>query len=138
MLSTLKAIRPGEHGQALIEMAIVLPVFFLLLFGVFAFSLVFFGRGNAICAANVAARYAALHSSTALVPSTTASIKSCATAYLATAPVSGTTVNITYSAGNTVGGTVTVTVTVRYPTGIPFYGDGSITVAGSALRTITR
>lgn len=30
----IKRLRKGEHGQALVEMALVLPLFFLLLFGV--------------------------------------------------------------------------------------------------------
>lgn len=30
----IRRLRKGEHGQALVEMAIVLPLFFLLLFGV--------------------------------------------------------------------------------------------------------
>lgn len=122
----------------LIEMAIVLPIFFLLLFGIFSYSIILFGRGNAICAANVAARYAALHSSTAVVPSTSASIKSYASAFLYAAPASGTTVTTTYSSSNTVGGTVTVTVDVTYPILIPFYGSRSLTVSASSQRTISR
>lgn len=31
----IRRLRQGEHGQALVEMALVLPLFFLLLFGVF-------------------------------------------------------------------------------------------------------
>jgi Flp pilus assembly protein TadG len=122
----------------LIELALVLPTFFLLVFGIFNFSLVLLGRGNAICAANMAARYAALHSSTALAPSTTDSVKSYASGFLFTAPASGTVITPAYSAGNTVGGTVTVTVSMTYLTFLPFYKNSSITVSGSAQRTITR
>ena len=122
----------------MIETALVLPLFFLLLFGIFTYSLILFGRGNSICAANMTARYAALHSSTAVVPSTVATVKSYATSFLIGAPASGATVTPTYSAGNTVGGTVTVTVSVTYPTGIPFHGGGNITITAAAKRTISR
>jgi Flp pilus assembly protein TadG len=137
-LSGLKKAGRDETGAMLIEMAVVLPTFFMLLFGIFSFSIALFGRGNAICAANEAARYASVHSATALVPSSTASVKSYAAGFLYAAPTAGTVISTTYSAGNVVGGTVTVTVSVTYSTGIPFYGIHNVTVTGSSQRTISR
>ncbi len=136
-LSHARGLRRKEHGSFLIEAAIVLPLFFILLFGIFSYSLILFGRGNAICAANQAARYAALHSSTALAPSTTSSIKSVATAYLGSFTPANT-VTVSTPSGNIVGGTVTVTVSITYAIGTAFYSGGSITVTGSAQRTISR
>lgn len=117
-----------------------MPVFFMLLFGIFTYSMILFGRGNAICAANVAARYASMHSSTSLVPSTLANIKGYATPYLYGVASPASDVSVTYNPANTnvVGATVKVTVSVTYPTGIPFYGGGSVTITGTAQRTISR
>jgi len=122
----------------LIEMAIVLPVFFLLLAGIFTFSMVLFGRGNVICAANAAARYAAVHSATAVVPSTIASVTAYAQSFLIGAPSGGSSVQVTYSAGNTVGGNVTVVVTTTYSAAIPFYGAHPLAVSASAQQIISR
>ncbi len=59
----------------MVEMAVVLPVFFALLFGLFGFSVALFGTMNANYAVNTAARYASLNSSTSLFPATTQSIQ---------------------------------------------------------------
>jgi Flp pilus assembly protein TadG len=87
--SRLRDPRGDERGSELVELAVILPVFFLLLFGLFNFSIVLFGYSNATYATRAATRYAALHSSTSLVPSTTASIQSYATQFLFAAPAGG-------------------------------------------------
>jgi Flp pilus assembly protein TadG len=132
------ALLAGQCGSTALETALVLPTFFLLVFGLFYFSIVLFGFCNATFASRAAARYACLHSSTSLAPATTASVQAVASPYLPGAPLATTTVLPTWSPSNTVGGTVTVSITLVYSVGIPFTTLRSITVGSTAQRTILR
>jgi len=122
----------------LLETALVLPVFFLLLFGLFYFSIALFGFCNATYASRAAARYASLHSSTSLSPCTTASVQSVVAPYLAVTPAATSTVTTVWTASNTIGSTVSVSVTLVYSVGIPFSKLNAITVGSTAQRTIIR
>ena len=128
----------GEHGATSIEMAVVLPVFFLLLFGLFSLSIVFFGYGNAVFAARVGARYASLHSATSLSPCTPTVIQNLVTPYLWAAPAGGVTVSTTWNPTNTVGTTVSVSVRIVYPLGTSILSAGQVTVGSTAKRVIAR
>jgi Flp pilus assembly protein TadG len=128
----------GGSGQALIEMALVLPAFFLLLFGLFTFSIILFGYVNATFACQLGARYASLHSSTSIAPCSSSSITTLVTPYLWAAAQNQVTVATNWSPGNTVGSTVSVSVTIVYPIGIPFFSQSQITAGSTAQRTITR
>jgi Flp pilus assembly protein TadG len=138
----------NESGQALIEMAVALPAFFLLLFGIFAFSFVLFGWCDVTFDTRGAVRYASIHSNTALVPATPTTVAA-AVAQVLFANQSTTTV--TYSGSNpasapvggsspfnTIGGTVVVSVTATYSVVMPFTNYTTFTVASSAQRTISR
>jgi len=128
----------GELGSTVLETALVLPPFFMLLFGLFNFSIVLFGYCNATFSSRAAARYASLHSSTSLSPCTTASVTAVITPYLAVTPGAAATVTPAWPSGNTVGNTVTVTVKLVYSVGIPFSSLKTVTVGSTAQRTIQR
>ncbi len=128
----------GELGATAIETALVLPTFFLLLFGIFNFAIVLFGYCNATYASRAAARYASLHSSTSLAPSTTASVQSVVTPFVLATQAGATTVTTVWTPSNTVGSTVTVSVTIAYTLGIPFSTLRNVSVGSSMQRTITR
>lgn len=66
----------GEHGNTLVEMAAVLPIFFALLIGIIQCSLFLYNYCNAVYAVRVACRYASLHSASSVNPVTTAEIDS--------------------------------------------------------------
>jgi Flp pilus assembly protein TadG len=53
--------RDGERGQSLVEMALVLPIFFLFLFGIFDFGFAFFSQMSLMNAAQEAAHAASVH-----------------------------------------------------------------------------
>ena len=65
-LTTLR--RPRGRGQALVEFALVFPMFMLLVFTIITFGLYVFYNQQLANAAGEAARYAAVHSSTAQCP----------------------------------------------------------------------
>jgi Flp pilus assembly protein TadG len=119
-------------------MAVLLPVFFLLLFGLFNFSIILFGYCNAGFAARLGARYASLHSSTSLAPCTSSAITSIVTPYLWAGTQNQVTVATIWAPGNTVGSTVSVSVTIVYPTAIPFFSITRVTVGSTAQRTVMR
>jgi TadE-like protein len=60
--------RARGHGQALVEFALVFPLFLILLFSIISFGLYVFYNQQLANAGREAARYAAVHSSTAQCP----------------------------------------------------------------------
>ena len=143
-----RAAMGNESGQALIEMAVALPTFFLLLFGIFEFSFVLFGWCNVTSDTRSAVRYASIHSNTALVPATPTTVTAAVAQVLF---ANGSTTTVTYPSSNptsttvggssplnTIGGTVIVSVTATYSVIMPFTNYTSFTVASSAQRTISR
>jgi hypothetical protein len=64
----LRVGRFGHSGQALVEFVLVFPLFLLLLFSIISFGLYIFYNQQLANAAREAARYAAVHSSTAQCP----------------------------------------------------------------------
>lgn len=60
--------RAGSRGQALVEFALVFPLFMLVLFGIIIIGLGVFFQQEIASAARDAARYAAVHTSTAVCP----------------------------------------------------------------------
>jgi Flp pilus assembly protein TadG len=138
IFATSRSLLKGEEGSTVLETALVLPPFFLLLFGLFSFSIVLFGYCNATFSSRAAARYASLHSSTSLSPCTTATVTAVVTPYLAVTPGATATVTPAWPSGNTIGNTVTVTVKLVYSLGIPFSTLKTVTVQSVAQRTIMR
>ena len=127
---------PREDGGSLVEMAIVLPTFFLLLFGFFNIAFVMFGIADINYAANMTARYASLHSNSSLSPATVADVKAYAVAnlYLPGSDTAGVIVNYS-TLGNTVGQGVGIGI---YYNAAPGMALKNFTVTAQAFRYITR
>ena len=132
-----KQIRDDRGGAAL-EMALVLPVFFVLLFGLFSFAIILFGYGNATYASRAGARFASLHSTTSLSPCTTTSVQNFVMPFLWAAPSGGVVVATAWNPGNTVGSTVNVSISIIYPIGMSVLSAGHVTVASGAQRIVAR
>lgn len=98
-MATLKPFRTGEQGQAIVEMALTLPLLLLIVFGMFDFGLLFQKFEVVTNAAREGARLAVLTSEY-----TTTDAQSRALDYLASGGISGSC-----SAGTA--GSVCVTVT---------------------------
>ena len=127
-----------DRGGAAIEMAIVLPVFFVLLLGLFSFAIILFGYGNATYGSRAGARFASLHSTASLTPCTAASVQNFVMPFLWAAPSGGVNVATVWNPSNVVGGTVNVTVTIVYPIGVSVLSAGHVTVASAAQRIVAR
>ncbi len=121
----------------MIEMAVALPTFCLLLIGFFQFGIVLFGYGNATYAAEAGARFASVNSTSSLLPCSATTVQALVASYLY-APPSGVTVTTSWTAGNTIGSSVNVTVKMTYPISIPFLSLTQVSIGSSAQRTITR
>jgi Flp pilus assembly protein TadG len=121
----------------MVEFALVIPAFFILLFGFIQFSIIFFGYCNAKYASQVAVRYAIVHGSLSATPCTNIALTNIAKQYLWGAPSGAITVTSTWSPDNNPGSTVTVRVSILYKTLIPFSSLSTIPVGASAQGTIS-
>jgi Flp pilus assembly protein TadG len=128
--------RALQHGTAAIEMALVLPVYFLLVHGIVQLCFVIFGYNNATYAASIATRYAAVHGTGSTYQCTSTDVQTVATQYLWGAPRNAVTISTTWSPDNNPGSKVTVRISMVYPTAIPFSRMRQITVGTSAQAII--
>ncbi len=126
----------GQKGSAMIEYALVLSVFFMLIWGFIQFSLILFGFNNATYASRIAIRYAVVHGSTATYTCTSTDISNIITPLLWGAPSGGTTIVTTWNPNNTPGSTVSIKVAIQYTPAIPFFPRKAFTVGTTAYGTI--
>ena len=110
LLSTLEKRHAGirswtaiarQEGSGLIEVAVVLPVFCLLLFGIFAFSMAMVSYLSATYWLREAARYAGMHSLTSISPASPAYLSNLVTSniFLPGGTTPTVTVNYVYYVG---------------------------------------
>jgi Flp pilus assembly protein TadG len=143
----LRRLLPDPNGATIIEAAIILPVYFLVLFGVFEYAIVLSGWAGATYGARQAARYASIHSPTSLAPCGSASSAGCPQETALIQPFiwgaanNGLTVNTKWVGTTTngaIGTWVVVNVTVQYHLIIPYSKLTAITVGNQAQYPITR
>jgi Flp pilus assembly protein TadG len=82
----------SASGAALVEFALALPIFIVLIFGVIEFGLVMHAKGIITQASREGARYGVTYS---LTPKTAADIQNYVSAYLTSVGFSGATVTVT-------------------------------------------
>ncbi|SHI69267.1 TadE/TadG family type IV pilus assembly protein [Desulfofundulus thermosubterraneus] len=118
----------NNRGQAMVELAIVLPVVILILMGIFEFGRVFYAYQMVTNASREGARLAALgRPDSEVVERATA----------AAGPVGTLEVSISPPPGTRSRGTpVTVTVSTRVEVSIPFFADKSYIVRGSTTMMV--
>lgn len=114
----------GERGATAIEMALILPILIMLLFGIFQFGLVFNSYLAITHAAREGARLAAVgnYSESAVR----------GRAF----PVDPDSVSIVYPEGQDQGDPVQVTVSENFDLEIPFYGAAVIPLNSSATMRL--
>lgn len=126
----------AEHGGTLIEMAVVLPTFFLMLLGFFNFMFVLFAICDVNYAATTGARYASLHSLTSANPASVTDVQNVIKANLFTLAGNTPTIIVDYSkgTGNYVGQPVGIGVVYAAPNGV---GLKNFYITAQAFRIIT-
>lgn len=120
----------------MIEMALILPVYFCSVFGIVQLCLAAFGYCNATYACRQASRFAAIHGTGSTYQATRTDLQNIANQYLWGSPKGSTTVTITWSPDNNPGSTVIVKIAMVYPTVIPFSSLNQITVGTAAQALI--
>jgi Flp pilus assembly protein TadG len=128
--------RAKQRGAAMMEMALVLPVYFILVYGMLQLCFIMFGYCSATYACRQAARYAAVHGTGAAYTCTSTDVQNVVYQYLWGVPKSAVTVNTSWPSGNSPNQYFTVSVSLSYPTAIPFSRLSTITVGTSAKEWI--
>ena len=130
-----KAVR-DDAGSSLIELAFALPIYMMLIFGFISATLLLLVYSNITYTSRAAARYASVRSLTSQTPCTAASVKSFVLASTPFTDGGQLSSSSTWSPDNNVGNAVTVTVTVIYPTGLPYFSIQNLTLSSTAVSTI--
>ncbi len=133
----------AQNGDSIIETAVVLPAFTLLLFGIFQFSLGLTSYLGSAYAIRAAARYAGVHSLTSLAPASSTDIQNLVKASPFVPSAAGTAINVSYltyagsAAGNYTGNFVSVQISYPQSISIPFYSN-TFTISSLCYRFIVR
>ncbi len=127
----------AEDGGALIEVALLMPVVLLMVFGVVQFGILMLKYSTACYAAQAGARYASLHSITSQSSASDALIQQVVKNNLLLDQAAWT-VTTNWSSANTVGTTSSVLVSNTYNVALPFSRTKQITIGSTAQRLIVR
>jgi Flp pilus assembly protein TadG len=117
-----------RRGVSAVEMALVLPIFLGLLFGIINFSLVLWTQASLYYAVQAAARCASVNPTTCGSPANPALVTTYAMNQYSGQSLGGTN-PFAYSS---TGCGHTVTASYIYPLSIPFYGDYPLSLAATA------
>jgi Flp pilus assembly protein TadG len=135
----MREMGAGEDGGAVLEVALVMPVFLLMVMGAMQFGIVLFGYCAASFAARNAVRYASVHSSASLNPATVTTVQQAITPWLWMGSAVGTpVVAVSWPSGNSVGYPVQVTLTQTYNVVLPFTPRKQLTMNCVASRIVVR
>ncbi len=130
---TWEQSRRHQRGASTVEAALVIILYFSILFGILCASMLVFAWNNAVFAAAKAARYAAVHGSSSANPCTAAQLQSLVNAV---AGLQNATVTTTWVPDNSAGSTVTVNVSVQVGVAVPLISTKTIAVAGYSRMVI--
>jgi Flp pilus assembly protein TadG len=126
----------SQSGSTIVEFALVVPIFFLLIFGFIAFAIIFAGYCSAAYASQAAVRYAIVHGNNSSYACSNTDITALVAPYLWAAQSGGSTVTTTWTPDNSPGSTVSVTISLTYKTAIPYSALHTVHVGAFAQGTI--
>jgi Flp pilus assembly protein TadG len=131
-------------ASVVIETAVSLSIFLMVVFGVFELSIVLLTYCNVTTACSQTTRYASIHSDSSLSPDTTTQLQSMFTSKLFLVGNPTPTFTVTYltqnlQAGtNTVGGLVQITASWKQTVALPFISHNTVSISVQDVRPITR
>lgn len=125
-----------ERGSELVEFALTLPLLITLSFGMLQVILFLACYVGATYGSRAAVRYAAVHSASSLKPCSSSDLAGIVNTYAFTIPIAGVRTVSTWSPSNAVGNTVTVQVTLTFPTAIPVSQLRNLSVVTTAAAVV--
>jgi Flp pilus assembly protein TadG len=123
-----------QRGSAMVEYALVLPIYLCLLLGSINGALVMYLWNCTAYAARAATRYASVHGSTATYTCTSTDLQNLV--YNSVPGMRKATVTTTWTPNNSPGNTVTVNVKLTFSTFVPLIRSQSLAIASSSTMTI--
>jgi Flp pilus assembly protein TadG len=138
------AVRPGEWHRALrdeagseiVEFALSFPILLMITFGGLELLLFLASLIGATYGSRNVIRYASTHGASSLNPCTSDSLTTLVLSYQIGFPGGKVVVTPAWAPNNSVGSTVTVKVSVAYPTGIPYDKLNSMSATTTASGVI--
>jgi Flp pilus assembly protein TadG len=141
--SGLQRARNAQGGSSMVETALVLPAFCLLLFGIFSFSMLLISYLSATYCLRQAARYGGLHSLTSTSPASINYLTNLVTSSIFLPSATAPTITVSYVNyfsgvnGNYVGNAVVMTMNWSQLVNIPFYST-ILSLSNQTYRMITQ
>lgn len=127
-----------DAGTEILEIALSLPVLLMTTVGAVEVLLFMTSFVGATCGSRMAVRYAATHGASSLSPCNAASLTSMVQSYMVLVPGGRVTVTPAWTPSNLAGSTVTVQVSVTFPTGIPYARLSTMSAATTASGVIVQ
>ncbi len=128
--------RRRQHGQSMVEFAMVLLVALTLIFGIIQFSLALYAYSFVSYGARCGARYAMVRGSKSSSPASSSTIQSYVNGLAFPLDTGSLSVTTTWNPNNNPGSTVTVTVSYVFRPLGAFLGTSNITMSSTAQATI--
>jgi Flp pilus assembly protein TadG len=130
----------GSAGQAMVEFAMVVAVFFMVLFGIMMMTLTVYDYNTVSSAAREAVRYAIVHSPASARPATTAQIQQIAINNAVNLVASQLTVTVSWPADANLPSQTDaqVNVSYKYQLNVPFTPAFTMTVASTAQMLVSQ
>ena len=133
----MRSKRAGKQGgSAMIEFAFIVPIYFLIIFGLVELGIVFAGYCGAAYATQVAVRYAIVHGASSPYACNSSTLSALVAPYLWAAQKNSSAITSTWTPDNGTGSVVTVSITLTYNIGIPYSSLSTVKVGTSSQGTI--
>lgn len=128
-LGSLRNLGRDEHGGPMVEFTIIMPMFFIMMFGIIEWGNMFYVENNMLIAARQAVRSVAVGVTTDDGGATAVKV-ACGTSPYAATPITGTSYTYNFTVNTDV--TCTAAEAAAAAAGTPYWGNVTMTVTTSA------
>ncbi|MEP7341699.1 MAG: TadE/TadG family type IV pilus assembly protein [Acidobacteriota bacterium] len=130
-------LRRLQRGGTLVELALILPIFFLLIFGVLDFGRGIWAYNTLSYASREGVRYAIVRGSKSQTPASVSDIRQIVIAQTGGLDASKLTVTVTWLPNNSPGSNVKVQAQYNFVSLVPLLNLGTIALTSSSNMVIT-